>query len=213
MGSVVNILLLAMMGQATSALMVFANEKPLLLREYSANTYAIVPYVVSHVVTEILNMVLALFIQSIIVYFLIGFRMNFFIFFAISLLVSLNATAVAGVIGASVSDAALASAMFPLVIVPQFYFSGVLVAVSLIPSWLRWLQYVCALRYATALSVMYEFDACTASEQESCDYFLEVSDDVDPANKTWYWIVFILLAVVSKLASVIILRKKSSNYA
>jgi ABC-type multidrug transport system permease subunit len=68
---------------------------------------------------------------------MIGIQMNFFIFFLISYALALTTTAVCVLLGSACTDPKMATAFFPLVIVPQLYFSGVFVATKLIPNWVR----------------------------------------------------------------------------
>lgn len=68
--------------------------------------------------------------------------MNFLQFFAITYSLSMTSTAVSVLLGALVNDMKSASALFTLVVVPQFYFSGVFLATNLIPVWVRYVRNV-----------------------------------------------------------------------
>ena len=134
-----------------------------------------------------------------------GFKLNFGIFYVLNLLASFNATASASLVGACVSDPALASSMFPLVIIPQFYFSGALVAVPLIPAWIQWLQYVISLRWLVGLTLVYEYDTCSADSAPYCEAALE-ANGLNPDDRWWYWIIVVCLFVFFKIASVGLLQ-------
>jgi len=165
LGAVVNILISTMMGQSQTALVIFSSERSLFLREYSTNHYSIVTYFLSHLMTEALQALSAVLVQvwalgfleklsinclvpylpvrstvkqALIVYWMIGFQMYFLEFLAITYCLSMTSTAVSVLLGAMVSDIKSASALFTLVVVPQFYFSGVFIATNLIPIWVRY---------------------------------------------------------------------------
>jgi hypothetical protein len=59
-------------------------------------------------------------------------------------------------VGASVSHAEQGMQLLPLVFVPQIMFCGFFVPVDEIPVYLRWAQYVCALKYGLNLIVIEE---------------------------------------------------------
>lgn len=202
-GAIVNALLNAMMGQATAALVAFSMERPLFLREYYSKTFSVPAYALSQWLVEVVKTLITLGVQSSLIFFFVDFQMSFFAFYGISILISMTATSMASLLGSSVKNQQLATAMFPLVILPQFYFSGVLVSLSLIPQWLRWVHWLCGLWYAMALTLIYELSSCSPEEQPACDATL-VRQEVD-SNKEWlYWFVFIGLIVVTKFGSIIL---------
>lgn len=207
-GVYVNALLNAMMGQSTAALMLLSQERPLFLREYTTNTYCVSAFVLVKLLNELFDTVLSLGIQCVMIYFLVELRIGFFTFFGIAILTSLSATSVASLLGSSVTDPQFATAMFPLVILPQFYFSGVLVPLSFIPSWLRWMQYICSLYYAMALSLIYEFDKCEPNEMSTCDAILD-RQEIDTSKEGMYWIIFLSIIVGFKILSVALLKSKA----
>lgn len=113
--------------------MIFSSEKPLFLREYSTRHYSVFPYVVSHLATEILQSFAAVFVQALISFWMIKFEQSFLQFLAVTFSLSMTATAVSVALGAICSNPKVASSLFTLVIIPQFYFSGVFIATELIP--------------------------------------------------------------------------------
>ena len=138
LGALVNTLMTVMMGQSQSALMIFTRERPLFLREYSTDHYKILPYFLSKLAAEATQAFAAILVLDLISYFMIGFQMNFFIFFILCYTLALTTTAVCVWLGSMFSDPSMPHALFPLVIVPQFYFSGVFIATNLIPTWVRY---------------------------------------------------------------------------
>jgi hypothetical protein len=122
--------------------------------------------------------------QALVVYWMMGFQMGFAMFLAITYSLALTATAVAVMLGACFSDPKFASALFTLVVIPQMYFSGVFIAIDLLPEWVAWAQYLCSLTYASRLSFAYEFGNCKPGlAQENCQIALE-SNNVS-VDDTW----------------------------
>lgn len=202
-GAIVNALLNAMMGQATAALVLFSMERPLFLREYYSKTFSVLAYALSQWCVEIIKTIINIGIQSLFIYFFVEFQMSFFAFYGISILISMTATSMASLLGSSVENQQLATAMFPLVILPQFYFSGVLVSLSLIPSWLRWIHWFCGLWYGMALTLIYELSNCRKEDQFACDATL-ARQDINIHDEWWYWAVFVSLIIVTKFGSVVL---------
>lgn len=207
-GVYVNALLNAMMGQSSAALLLLPQERPLFLREYTTKTYSVPAFVLVKLLNELFDTLISLGIQCVMIYFLVELRVGFFIFFGIALLTSLSATSVASLLGSACTDPQFATAMFPLVILPQFYFSGVLVPLSFIPAWLRWMHYLCSLYYAMALSLIYEFDNCDSQEEQTCDAILD-RQEINTSFEPWYWIIFISIISVFKILSVFVLKSKA----
>ncbi len=162
LGAVVNVLISTLMGQSNSAVAVFSRDRPLFLREYSTDHYNIIPYFLSKLGSEAFNSFLAVFTQAVLVYWMMGFQMGFGSFLAITYSLALTATAVAVMLGACFSDPKFATALFTVVVIPQMYFSGVFIAIDLLPKWVAWAQYLCSLTYASRLSFAYEFGNCKA---------------------------------------------------
>lgn len=68
---------------------------------------------------------------------MIGLQLNFFTFFAINYALAMTSTAVAVFLGSALSDPAGANQFYSLVVVPQFYFSGVFSPIDLVPKIVR----------------------------------------------------------------------------
>lgn len=120
LGALINVNIATMMGQAQGALVVFAQERPLFLREYSTKHYSILPYFVSHLASELVKGFLIVLAQALIAYFMIGFQQSFFQFLGITFALAVTSTAVAVLLGSFFTDAESANALFTLVVVPQF---------------------------------------------------------------------------------------------
>lgn len=213
LGAISNVLISTMFGQAQGALMAFPSQRPLFLREYSTNHYSVLPYFISKLGTEAFQASLAILVQSLITYFMIGFRLNFFIFFAIQWSLAMTSQAVAVFLGSNFSDPDSANQFFTILVVPQLYFSGVFLPIDLIPKLLRWSQYLCSIRYSSALAMIYEFADCEPGiEEENCAILLE-RNNVDPDDAWFFWLGMWGVFLVFRLAALFILQKKSKTFS
>jgi hypothetical protein len=143
-------------------------------------------------------------------------------------------TALAVLLGCSIGDSKLGVEFLPILMVPQLLFAGFFVAPDLIPVWLRWARYLCALTYAVRILLVAEFEECAELSPECLSLVQlkgagaaglpECQDDAvpcwvlldtveaDPDETLWNWAVLIGLFVVLRLAALYILRKKASKF-
>jgi ABC-type multidrug transport system permease subunit len=200
-----------LMGQSNTALFIFAAERPVFLREYSSDHYAIVPYFVAHLGTEALQSFSAILAQALISYWMIGFQMAFGEFLAITSCLALTATAVSVMLGAVFEDTKSAAGLFTLIVVPQFYFSGLFISIEFIPTWVRWGQYLCSLTYGSRLAFAYEFSDCDPGQ--AADNCMEVLDknQVSKDDTWWYWLALLGLFCMFRLGGIYVLHSKA-NY-
>ena len=83
---------------------------------------------------------------------------------------------------------------------------GVFIPVNLIPSWVRWGQWLCSLTYASRLAIINEFGEC---DLDTCDDFLAHNNaDVDDATVVWYWLALVAWFVFFRILSAVTLRHK-----
>ena len=209
LGAIVNLLISTLMGQSNTAVFVFSGDRPVFLREYSTDHYTIVPYFLSKLGSEAFNSFCAIFTQCLIVYWLMGFTMTFGQLLAINYSLALTSTAVIVMLGAILTEAKSVSACFTLVVVPQFYFSGLFIAIELIPKWVNWAQYLCSVTYGSRLGLAYEFANCEPGlAQANCQTILE-SNNVKLDDTWWYWLALMGLFAMFRLGGVYLLRAKA----
>lgn len=132
--------------------------------------------------------------------------MNFVLFLLVNFTLALASTSIGIFVGSAVKDPNVASELMPALIVPQLLFSGLFISATLIPSFLRWAQYLCSLTYAVRLIVNYEFEDC---ETEACSVLLE-SNSVNELPSYVYWIILISIVAICRLAAIMVLRNKAS---
>merc|ERR1719174_3443077 len=83
---------------------------------------------------------------------------NFFLLVCVAWALSMTAASTALMVGCSVANAQSAQELAPLIFVPQILFTGIFIPIGLVPVWLRWLQYLAALKYAINLGCIVEFE-------------------------------------------------------
>jgi hypothetical protein len=73
-------------------------------------------------------------------------------------------------IGCLVADVKDVSELAPLLFVPQLLFAGFFIRTSLIPIFLRWAQYLCAIKYAINLVLLTEFNVLNKVSESTYFY-------------------------------------------
>jgi hypothetical protein len=130
-------LFMSIMGSALPTLLIFPQERPVFLREYSTNHYSVVAYFLSRFGVEAFTTAVQCFLTAIITYYLIGFQSGFGWHFLVLYVLSMASTALAVLIGSAIEDPKLALEFLPVLFVPQILFAGFFVNPEFIPVWLR----------------------------------------------------------------------------
>eukprot|EP00804_Cyclotella_cryptica_P005253 CCRYP_021227-RA/>CCRYP_021227-RA protein AED:0.30 eAED:0.30 QI:0/0.25/0.2/1/0.25/0.2/5/86/284 len=195
-----------------------------LLREYSTNhslspNYprhpdGVAAYFISKLSIEALVTCLQVLEILLIVYFMVDLQAPFYKFFAIEYALAMSSTATAVLVGCSVEDPKIAIEFMPVLFMPQILFAGLFVRTELIPVWLSWAQYLCALMYAVRLALLAEFSDCANDSTlvpNSCKSLLEANEVVE-SDKALYWGVLWGLFVVFRLSGLAVLRKKAKKF-
>ena len=126
----------------------------------------------------------------------------------------MSSTASAVLVGCAVEDPNMAIEFMPVIFLPQILFSGLFVRTELIPVWLRWAQYLCALFYAVRLALLAEFSDCAnvvTQMPNPCKYLLE-ANMIEESEKAMYWAILWGLFVAFRVTGLVILRKKATKY-
>jgi len=214
-GSLIMVLLSTMFGTAQPALFAIPEERPIFLREYSTDHYSVIAYFVSRLTIEAVITFVQVLVQNAISYNLIGFQANFFLYHIITYVLAMASTAVAVCLGCAVDDAKMAQELLPLLFVPQMLFAGFFVSIDLLPSFLRWVQYICSLTYGLRLVLIAEFQDCADNDegqaQINCENLL-VNQKSDADDQWWFWLVLAGLFVVLRLTALVVLKGKASSF-
>ncbi|KAF4659897.1 hypothetical protein FOZ61_004419 [Perkinsus olseni] len=156
-GGMVTVCIFAMMGSAQATILRFPEQRGIFLREYASNTYSTIPYMISKMMAEFPLSFVDSVVQIIITYYMMNFQGNIFYWFLTSWVLNISSVSLAQLVGAAVNSGAQAIQMMPVLFVPQMVFSGLFTSLSNIPVWLRWIQWLCALKYGVNLAYFNEF--------------------------------------------------------
>lgn len=200
------------------SLLVFPQERPVFLREYSTDHYSVFSYFMSRLTMEFLVTAVQVTISGTITYFCVGFEGQFGIFYLDLYLLAMTSTALGVLLGSSVEDPSSAVELLPGAILPQILFAGFFVPPELIPGWLAWLRYICPLTYAVRIALANEFDGrCddVVEEDPSIPNYCETVLDnvgVDVDETWWNWLVLVGMFVGMRVMALINLRRKASKF-
>ncbi|XP_014816981.1 PREDICTED: ATP-binding cassette sub-family G member 2 [Calidris pugnax] len=141
-----------------SAIELFVVEKKIFIHEYISGYYRTSVYFISKLMADLLPMrTLPSIIFTCIIYFMLGLKPTIEAFFTMMftlMMVSYAATSMALAIAAGQSVVAVANLLMTITFVFMIIFSGLLVNLTSIVSWLSWLQYFSIPRYGmTALQI------------------------------------------------------------
>jgi ABC-2 type transporter len=154
-------------------------------------------------------------LQYVISYFMMNLQGDWLSLVAISWALGVSSSSIAVLIGCMVSDVRSAVELTPILFIPQMLFMGFYIRTSLIPIFLRWAQYLCALKYAMNLVLLTEFSSSLASCKGKASIFcenLKSVNDVDSSMAYAYILILAALFVVFRVLGIIILVKKSKRF-
>lgn len=146
-----------MMATTQPVLLYFPLERPVFLREHATRVYAAWPYFFSKLIVEIPLALIQCGVTYAIVHPLIGLQGDIVYLTLVTALLGLVAASTALLIGASVPTVTVALQCAPLLFLPQMMYAGLFISIAKIPSYLRWAQQLCALKYGINLVMLSEF--------------------------------------------------------
>ncbi|KAG8134388.1 hypothetical protein E2320_007503 [Naja naja] len=169
-----------------SAIELFVVEKKIFIHEYISGYYRISAYFFSKLMADLIPMrTLPSIIFTCIVYFLLGLKPTveaFFIMMFTLMMVSYTATSMALAIATGHNVVAVANLLMTISFVFMIIFSGLLVNLTSILSWLSWLQYFSIPRYGMTINEFVGLDFCNFTAQKcSGEQYLE-SQGIDATN-------------------------------
>jgi len=164
-GAVFQISLQVMMGALQPVLLTFIPERPVIIREYAAGTYGLVPYFISKTLAELPLALASTVLTWLITYFAVDCAGSFFVLVAGSFMLAIVASSLALVIACSVPTEKMAMELGPMAFVPQLLFAGFFVKIELIPVVLRWLQHVFPLKFGINILMIEEFQGTVPGRQ------------------------------------------------
>lgn len=206
-GSIANMAMSAMFSAVQPIILTFPIERPVFLREYSSGLYSIIPYVISKTLMEMTLNFIFTFLMMFITYWIIDLNGNFFILVLIFWLQGIVGSSLALFLGSISSNVKTAVQMTPLLLVPQILFAGVFLRIELIPSWLRWAQYLCFLKYTINLLALEEFNDLNVPGQTRL--FEEL--DIEKKLKFMYVGILMTFFIFYRTISTIFLAKRARD--
>eukprot|EP00929_Paragymnodinium_shiwhaense_P113628 TRINITY_DN8190_c0_g1_i1.p1 TRINITY_DN8190_c0_g1~~TRINITY_DN8190_c0_g1_i1.p1 ORF type:complete len:627 (-),score=158.39 TRINITY_DN8190_c0_g1_i1:583-2463(-) len=196
----------AMFGAAQPLLLTFTSERPVFMRETAADMYGAVPYFLCKTLVEIPLIILQSIVMWLVAYWLMGMRGNFVMHVLATSCVSAAAASTALLAGCLVADAKQAMEAAPGLFVPQILFAGFFIKMELIPPFMRWLQYICSLKWGMNILIINEFEGNPMSQ-----YVIE-ANDIDVDQTPMYFLVLIGLCVLFRSAAMIVLSRKAKAF-
>ncbi|XP_040438257.1 broad substrate specificity ATP-binding cassette transporter ABCG2 [Falco naumanni] len=142
-----------------SAIELFVVEKKIFIHEYISGYYRTSVYFISKLLADLIPMrTLPSIIFTCIIYFMLGLKPTVEAFFTMMftlMMVSYTATSMALAIAAGQSVVAVANLLMTITFVFMIIFSGLLVNLTSIVSWLSWLKYFSIPQYGMTVSVVF----------------------------------------------------------
>ncbi|XP_054447732.1 broad substrate specificity ATP-binding cassette transporter ABCG2 [Pteronotus mesoamericanus] len=146
---------------SVSSVELFVVEKKLFMHEYISGYYRVSSYFFGKLLSDLLPMrMLPSIIFTCIIYFLLGLKPtveSFFIMMFTLMMVAYSASSMALAIAAGQSVVSVATLLMTISFVFMMIFSGLLVNLRTVVSWLSWLQYLSIPRYGYAALQHNEF--------------------------------------------------------
>ncbi|XP_039920538.1 broad substrate specificity ATP-binding cassette transporter ABCG2 [Hirundo rustica] len=150
---------------SVSAIELFVVEKKIFIHEYISGYYRTSAYFIAKLMADLIPIrTLPSIIFTCIVYFMLGLKPTVEAFFTMMFtltMVSYTATSMALAIAAGQSVAAIANLLMTVTFVFMILFSGLLVNLTSILSWLSWLKYFSIPRYGMTALQINEFTGLT----------------------------------------------------
>eukprot|EP01060_Flectonema_neradi_P022084 TRINITY_DN302_c2_g1_i2.p2 TRINITY_DN302_c2_g1~~TRINITY_DN302_c2_g1_i2.p2 ORF type:complete len:608 (+),score=121.19 TRINITY_DN302_c2_g1_i2:3393-5216(+) len=198
---------------AQPILMSFPTQRPVFLREYTSGTYSSFAYVAAKTVVEIPTHILTGVTCTFVAYFLVGLNALFPLLALNTALLCIVSASTSFLLAGVVSNAQTAVNMLPATFVPQIMLSGFFVSIDSVPVWMRWMQYLCPLRYSVSATLCLEFAGPAVPSDRSA--IVDTLIEGNGVNRDlWYWYVIMMFVffVVLRTATAYVLTVKAKNF-
>merc|ERR1719253_1426345 len=172
--------------------------------------YSVVSYFAAKTVAEMVVTFFVVLVMFGLAWPCMGLHGNFFLYLLTAWLLALAAGSTALYLGSAVASGQKALTLAPAIFVPQILFSGLFLPSSEVPLVLRWVQYICALKYGINLFAIIELDSYPAGSPEAAvgAYALDKMDvKVDQA---WLYVAVLLAITIGfRILAMASLRSKA----
>jgi hypothetical protein len=203
MGAVILLAINGMFGSSMPTLLTFPFERPVFLRESSAGMYGASAYFVAKGLIEIPMMCAQSVLVFLLTYWLVGLNAPFHMLCFAYLLMGFASTSAALAVGCLAADAKQGIEIVPLIYVPQIMFAGFFIKTEQIPSFLRWCQYCCFLKWGVNIAVVAEFE----NDPEAAGILAQ--NDQSPDDVPMYIGALLLIIVVGRSIALLALQSKA----
>jgi len=207
-GALVSINIAGLFCAAQPTLLSFPLERPVFLREYASQMYSIWSYFVSKTIVEMIVSAVQDTVLVTISYFAMGFQRGLHGYLLFLLYVWLQANAAASMaiwVGCCTPSPAAAIQMAPAIFVPQILFSGLVLQIKDIPSYMRWMQYLSTLKYGINLVSIVEFGGDARAGGEELLDAQNIREDI-----RWsYTLLLIGIFFAYRLIALVVLKRKA----
>jgi len=205
--AVVQVGFVAMFSACQPTILSFPLERPVFLREFSANMYGTVAYFLSKMLVEVpLGSVQAL-VAVLISHRFMRFQGDLVEMWLTVCMLNACSVSFSLLIGCIVRFPRESGAIGPLVFVPQLLMSGTFIPVQAIPACMRWMQYGCFLQYAVKMLAIVEFRRTDPMLRRIIFRTMEV----DPELRNTYMGILGLMCFFFSCAAIKLLREKAHS--
>lgn len=206
-GALTQLVISSMFGSSQPMILTFPQERPIFLREYATGTYGAFAYFFSKLMVELPLALVQSAVALTPAFFLMGLDGFYVYLLMIMWGLALVSSSTALLLGCIATNTQTAMQAAPMIFVPQLLFTGFFIRMSQIPEALRWVQYICSLKFAINLVLIVEFDGGRDEEKE-----LLTQNDTDP--DLWYVYLGILIAlfVGVRMLALLFLRAKARSF-
>jgi len=214
-GCITMITISSMFGSAQPSMLEFPFERPMFMREYVTGTYSALAYFISKSCVELPLTLTQTIVQYILVYNMMDLQ-GFVVYEILAAWgLGLASASVAVALGCVIPDVKKVTEMAPLLFVPQILFAGFFIKMEQIPVFLRWVQYLCGLKYAMNIIIATEFapelDACQGSAAVNCASALS-SNNVEEDLMWFYGLMLAVLFLGFRTLGAIMLVARSKRF-
>ncbi|KAJ8600194.1 hypothetical protein CTAYLR_001983 [Chrysophaeum taylorii] len=201
-GAVNQISIMGVMAISQPLILTFPAQRAVLLREYAAHTYRIISYVASKLTIELFLCMLQSTIIVTICYWIMDLQGSFIHLLLVIALMALSTSSSVVLLSAFADKPEVAMQFAPLVVIPQMLFTGFFVRIDQIPTLLRWVQWVCALKYGINVILAIEFKDC---HTEACN---ELFSTNNIHREDWQLYILALVAIFAcfRFGAILVLR-------
>lgn len=198
-GAVTLLVMNGMFANAQPVLISYPLELPAFMREYSAGYYSATQYLVCKTIVDIPLLLVQSLVFTCITFLSMGFASGYGYILMAHFFLGIAANAIAMSLATGMKSVKAAIEMAPVIFVPQLMFSGVFVTIQQIPSWLNWIQYIVALKYAVNIAYIGTLDGFIFSPS------LFTKNSVNDTLLWMYILILLALAVAFRLLSLFFL--------